>query len=374
MRLLDRYLLREFLVPLGYCLGGFLVFWLTFDVLSELDSFQESQLRLWEIVRYYEAKTPDFLVIVMPVALLLALLYAMTNHARHNEITAIRAAGLSLWRLGMVYLAVGLGFSVVLFAVNEWWVPDSLERADRILHPDRLGPAGEGSRDWRRSLNFRHSGADRIWSIGAYNIKTFEMLHPQIDWRLSDGSRRHLFAERGLRTNHAWLFLNTQQWTNQPGTNSLPVPSLMDSVLIEDFEETPEMIQSEIKISNLSNLKAARKIQLSLKEILNYQRLHPNLEPRDSVMLQTQFHARLAAPWTCLVVVLIALPLSTRVSSRRNVFVGVANSIFICFSYFVLLKLGLVLGTSGLLLPWLAAWMPNFVFAGLGLALSVRHT
>src|SRR4026207_26710 len=82
MRLLDRYLLRELLVPLGYCLGGFLVFWVSFDLLSQLDEFQEKKLRVLDLAEYYLVKMPDLLLIVMPVALLLALLYALTNHAR----------------------------------------------------------------------------------------------------------------------------------------------------------------------------------------------------------------------------------------------------------------------------------------------------
>ena len=45
---------------------------------------------------------------MLPIALLLALLYALTNHARHNEITAMRAAGVSLWRLCVPYFVIGL--------------------------------------------------------------------------------------------------------------------------------------------------------------------------------------------------------------------------------------------------------------------------
>src|SRR5215471_5695953 len=133
MRLLDRYLLRELLVPLGFCLSGFLLLWVSADLVNELGSLQEHKLTLREIVAYYVVQAPGFLVLGMPIALLLALLYALTNHARHNEITAIRAAGVSLWRLCVPYLGVGLGASLVLFALNEVWVPRSLEAADRIL-------------------------------------------------------------------------------------------------------------------------------------------------------------------------------------------------------------------------------------------------
>ena len=72
-------------------------------------------------------------------------------------------------------------------------------------------------------------------------------------------------------------------------------------------------------------------------------------------------HGRIAAPWTCAVVVVIAVPFAAA-SGRRNLFVGVASSILICFAYFVLQQLCLALGAGGHLPAWLAAWLPNGAF------------
>src|SRR5664279_6549748 len=107
MRLLNRYLLRELLVPLGYCLCGFLIFWITADLFVKLGDFQRQGLEARDIAEYYLLSLPEFLTLVLPIALLLALLYALTNHARHQENTAIRAAGVSMWRLSVPYLGVG---------------------------------------------------------------------------------------------------------------------------------------------------------------------------------------------------------------------------------------------------------------------------
>ena len=99
MRLLDRYLLRELLVPLAYCLGGFLIFYIAFDLIFQINRFLDAHLLFWDIVEYYVVTLPELLVEqVLPVSLLLALLYATTNHSRYNELTAIRAAGVGLWR------------------------------------------------------------------------------------------------------------------------------------------------------------------------------------------------------------------------------------------------------------------------------------
>ena len=78
MRLLDRYLLRELLIPLGYCLVGFLIFWIAFDLFSELGAFQQDKLKPREVAQYYLVLTPKLLQeIILPAALLLALLYAL---------------------------------------------------------------------------------------------------------------------------------------------------------------------------------------------------------------------------------------------------------------------------------------------------------
>src|SRR6266849_6962646 len=122
MRLLDRYLLRELLTPLGYCLGGILIFWLSFDLYSELSEFQKNRLTGADIFQYYVVQLPEMLVFpLLPVVLLLALLYALSNHARYNELTAMRAAGISLWRLSLPYVAVGALLSLGSSAMNEFW-------------------------------------------------------------------------------------------------------------------------------------------------------------------------------------------------------------------------------------------------------------
>ncbi len=370
MRLLDRYLLRELLIPLGYCLSGFLIFWIAFDLFSQLDDFQRYKLKGLEVAEFYLVKTPELLVTVMPIALLLALLYALTNHARHQELTAIRAAGVSLWRTSLPYLAVGLFFSLVLFGLNETIVPDSASLTEEILHRHQPVSTNDPSRFVQRNLEFRNTRDNRFWSIQAYNVETYRMVKPLVVWVLPDGSQREIVAERGERVNGVWTFYGVQQLISA-SADALPQPRFTNELAFPEFSETPEQIKSEIKYRSLTSRQLANKVQLSLPEILNYLRLHPQLSPADSASLHTQLHARLAAPWTCLVVVLIALPFGAP-SGRRNVFVGVASSIFIGFTYFVLLRLGMALGIGNHLPPWLAAWLPNLLFGGAGLWLTQR--
>jgi len=372
MRLLDRYLLREFLVPLGYCLCGFLILWIFFDLFAEMNTFQSKKLHGGDIAQYYLVNMPETLSIILPITVLLALLYALTNHNRHHEITAIRAAGVGLWRLCLPYLGVGFVASIVLFALNELVVPDSSEAADKILNRRAPKTAGSLPPNKVANLGFTNSRDGRKWLIGVYNMDTAEMTKVHVDWKLSDGSSRWVIAERVARTNDAWTFYNVNEYKEAPETGALPLPSIQtNEMAFPEFTETPDEIKSEIKISgaNRPSQRMTKLPELSIQEILSYLSLHP--QPQRDKELYTKLYGRMAAPWTCLVAILIAIPFGAG-GGRRNVFVGVASSIVICLMYYFLQPLCLTFGSAGYLPPWLAAWLPNLVFGIAGLWMTSR--
>jgi lipopolysaccharide export LptBFGC system permease protein LptF len=152
--------------------------------------------------------------------------------------------------------------------------------------------------------------------------------------------------------------------------DALPILLVKTNVLIKpEFSETPDQIRSEIQLSTGSSLVKARKADIPIAVIVSYLRLHPY--PSQAAALYTKLEGRLATPWTCLVVVLIAMPFGAA-SGRRNVYVGVASSILICFAYFVLQQVCLAAGAGGKMPPWLAGWLPNLAFGVTGLWMTAR--
>lgn len=368
MRLLDRFLLRELAIPLAYCLAGFLMFWISFDLFTALDDFQRDHLLARDIAEYYWIRTPELLVVVLPIALLLAMLYALANHSRHHEITAMRSAGISLWRICVPYFAVGAAFSALDFYLNEQLAPSVSDRIERLLKsrtPTNVDP------QIVQNLNFRNAKDNRIWNIGAFNPATGELSNPQIEWRFRDGSRRTLIARAGLHTNGAWQFAHVQILSYPPpgATNDIAFIRT-NQITVREWTETPGDIRLQIRFSKLNAVRASKRPQLSLNEIA-YLKSHLELNPRDAAILETQRQGRLAQPWTCLVVALIAIPFGAA-SGRRNVFIGVALSIFLCFGYFILQRFGLALGSGGFINPAIGAWLPNALFTTAGLWLTHR--
>ncbi len=363
MRLLDRYLLRELFIPLGYCLCGFLIFYIAFDLIASLNHFQEQHLQLRDVLEYYLVKLPDIIVFILPVTLLLALLYTLTNHARHHELTAIRAAGVSLWRLCAPYLVVGFLFSVIAIALNELRVPDSEAKQFEISHRHTGTPGA--TKPTQGSLGFYNKRDGRNWIIGSYNFKTDVMTDPQVYWS-EHGTNFHLVAKHAERVNDVWTFYDAT--TFSPG-DPLGVPA--GKLAMPQFSETPRQFDKEARFAGRFQGKlSADSVEMPIREILDYLD-HPDLSAKDERWLRTQLHRRFAEPWSSFVVVLIAIPFGAA-SGRRNIFMGVAGSIVICFVYFILLKVGLALGTGGYLPGWIAAWLPNAFFGITGFWLMLR--
>jgi len=367
MRLHDRYLMRELITPLAFCLGGFMVLGLSFFFTKQLEIIQDKKLNLGEIAAYCSAGMLEFFVLIMPLLLLLALLYALTNHARHNEITALRAAGVSLWRICLPYFTVGLLATIVYFALNEFAVPNCERWAGEILtrHVKPVAKADPKAPTARHS--FTISPENRSWVFnGDYDVVNNAIPNPTVQWSLPDGSLRILRADRAVYTNNVWTFYNAQIFMSFGAHGALEQSRITNSLAVPKFEETPEKIRLLLKFSDSQTLHATSSADIPLAELWEYLRNSPSLRPDDARALQTKFYGRIATPFTCFVVVLIAIPFGAQ-TGRRNMFFGVAGSIFIGLTFIVLQRVSLALGMNGQLPGWLAAWLPNLAFAGMGI-------
>lgn len=374
MRLLDRYFLRELLVPLAFCVGGFLVIYLAADVLTRMEDFHGKKFTGANILTWYLISLPAFVVQVMPISLLLSLLFTLSAHAKNHEITAVRAAGVSLWRLAAPYFAVGFVCSLGVLALNELWIPD-IDQKTEAIEESHLAAKDIAKRRVIRDFGFSCApeGVPRMWLVGAYDPVTGDMTKVQLDWVRSDGTRRWLAADAARFTNSVWTFVNAVEFHENPMLNVNLAPVLRTNLLtLKELSETPDEIRSAVKISQrLNGGRKTRGVDLPVSDIRDYLRLHPKPTPAEQNWIYTNLHGRLALPWACLVVVLIALPFGAA-SGRRNVFMGVAGSIAICFAYFVLQQVGIALGVAGIVPSWLGGWMPNLIFAATGIWLTAR--
>ena len=261
-----------------------------------------------DILEYYVVTLPELLVEqVLPVSLLLALLYTLTNLSRYNELTAIRSAGVGLWRLSMPYICVGAAFGAIVFAIGEFWLPSASERAKFILER-RL--AGAAQRDWVPNLEIYNETALREWNIVRFNRRTSELVLPKIQWNIGGSSNEVIWAKSAAYEGGQWNFYDAVVW--RWPSNGFPTYVGSNAVLRQSFPETPAWLNSEIKVNSLNPSDAAKGqgAQLSIREILDFIRLPFARQPRKKAIAvdATQRTPR-CTPFTCLAVVpTIALP------------------------------------------------------------------
>ena len=123
MKLLDRYVIRNFLQVYLYCIAGFISIWLIFDVSDNISTFIDEHVSLLLVARYYATQIPQVLIILLPVSLLLSLLFALGRMSRANEIVSMLTAGISLPRVLMPLIGMGLLTVAASMALNYSLAP-----------------------------------------------------------------------------------------------------------------------------------------------------------------------------------------------------------------------------------------------------------
>src|SRR6201981_1087400 len=125
MKLLDRYVIRNFIQVYLYCIAGFISIWLIFDISDNISTFIDQHVGFLLTIRYYATQVPQILIILLPVSLLLALLFSLGRMSRANEIVSMLTAGVSLPRVLRPLIGMGLLTVAASMALNYSLAPHS---------------------------------------------------------------------------------------------------------------------------------------------------------------------------------------------------------------------------------------------------------
>jgi LPS export ABC transporter permease LptG len=356
MRLLDRYVLRNFLQAYLYCIAGFISIWFIFDISDNISNFLDERISRALIAQYYLTQAPQILVVLLPVSLLLALLFCLARMSRSNEIVSMLTAGVSIPRVLAPLLAAGLLTTLGSAALNYSLAPHAEYARKKLLEDPNAS---------RKALGilgqiFRNRTDNRTWFIqqfqpGGNAFVTVQILQQDE----SDNIVTNYIATRVLYhpDNQAWELQEVKVvYYDQSGNITRIVDS--PSITIANWTETPFRLSS-------ANLRAE---YLSVPELRDYLTFNSDFPPTLLAPFATHLQYRMALPWTCLVITLIATPLGIGYS-RRGVLASVAIAILLAFSMNFVTHLFLALGEGARVPSWVAAWMPNILFAAIGLFL-----
>lgn len=365
MRLLTRYVLREFLIPLSYCLTGFVSIYVLFDLFGSFSRMMAAKLTFGDAVLYFCGYFAPYLHYIVPAALLLATLYTMWSFCRHSEIVAMRASGVSFLTIVKPLFAVSLLMGGFVFYVDEVFVPARAQWAAQLktVKFDR--------QEMMRADNvvLRNAAADRTWNVNS----------------LMDAEGRHLSGVRitvdrpggGVRLmtvtadradyldGEWWLTGARFQHYNARGEEvSTPTPE-MDALPLRcfpEFRERPEDFMAQNRPWKFN----------SIRQRFRYLKSHPELsaEARRDGIYDTW--AQIMAPFACVIITLFAIPAGIA-SGRQSVFRGILGALAMYFSFYGLTIFMMVLAKNGWCPPVPAAMLPAVVFSMLGVRAFCRQ-
>ena len=352
MKLLDRYVLRNFIQPYAYCIVGFISIWLIYDISDNVSVFIDQNFGLWRTGHYYLTQLPQIGVILLPISLLLALLYSLGRMSRANEIVSMLTAGISIPRVLFPLIFVGLLTVWATYALNYELAPHGETARRSLLMSERV----------RREMRiegqiFRNRSENRTWFIQSFRRGENQFHNVQVLQQDQNDKIITNYIALGATfdpTAKTWE-LHGVKIVNYDGQGNITHEEMQSSLIINNWSETPYRLGS-------ANVRAEN---LSVPELREY--LHYNSDfPRTLLApFHTHLQYRLALPWTCMVVVLIAAPLGIGYS-RRGILSSVAASIVLVFAMQVLTHLFIALGEGDRVPAWIAGWMPNLIFTVIG--------
>lgn len=359
MRILDRYILRTFFVPFFYCILSFELIYIVFDLFDNMQDFMDAGAPFLEVLQFYAILLPSSAIYIVPISLLLAVLYSLAQFTRHNELTAMRASGISLNRLMWPFLVVGIVASIAVGIVNETLAPWSLYRSDQLI--DLYRSKGQREVFIEKNLPYKNVAAGRIWLIDRFDTRSYEMKGVNLIVQGEEGyDAAEISAERAeWKDGVLWFYDMEKQNLRRNGFPDGP-PQIFAYREMADFDETPEMFMNERKDPEY----------LSAAEIKTFIETH-SLEPGIVTRLNVDRHYRLAIPWACVIITMIGIPFGAH-TGRKGALAGIALILALFFAYYTIIYIGLGLGKNGYISPELACWTPHAVFFVVAILMIVR--
>lgn len=345
MRVLDKYILKEFFRNFFLSLLFFTILLLVIRFSEkELGKFVSERMTLSTSLFSLFLQIPSYIIQVAPPSVLFAAFFSLGRMAQNNEITAMRTAGVSLYRVFLPVLIASFILSILMIVFYDQVVTRALEKDDKINKY-------AGSLELASNVVFEGSG-NRVFYIYFLFLKENRMQNVTI----------YEFDETGKVQRET--FAREARWSEETWT--------LKEAIIREFENenVKEQRYSEIQITvpedpvlmvkSSKDMKAVPFNQLS--KIINFKRASGKSVRKDLVV----FHDRISFPFACFIMALLGAPLFI-MFGRSGTAVGFLLTMFISFLYYgIAIAVFEAFGNNGKLPPAVSCWVANFLFGTVG--------
>jgi LPS export ABC transporter permease LptG len=354
-RLLDIYVLRGFWFFFILVLIVFVALFILITLFELLPDIVKNRIDTSIVASYFFYLVPQILYYVIPLTVLLAILINLGTLTKTNEILAVKAGAVSLYRMAMPLLFMGLILSAGIYFLQDFMLPYANQRQDEY-HDLIKGRAPQTYRDPQRK--WMAGTSDRI-----YHYTYFDP-----DQNLLGGISIFDFKPDTLELNQ-WIFAARGEWT---GTWTLEDGwirriSPTGTVDYQPFKtlsspdiDQPDYFKKEVRT-------AAQMTYLELKRYIT------NLRQSgfDVTALMVDLYRKLSFPLVTFIMAIIGIPFSFT-TGKKGAFYGIGLCLAVGIIYWSTFELFDKLGGINRLSPFVAAWFPNLIFGFGGVWMMLR--
>ena len=352
-QLIDLYILRRFVYHFGLLMAVFVFLFETFTFFEILDEIARHRVPFLTVINYFRYLTPYLLYNLAPLGALVAVLVTLGVMSKNNEIVAIKASGISLYRLTVPLLFAGIALAATMLVLDDTYLPYANQRQDALrnqikgrppqtyTHPQRW-ILGENSKIYNYDLFDPTQNLFGGLSVVELEPATFQV-------------RRRIFAARARWSDPQKLWVLESGWIRDFSDGTIARYEPFNATALPELTEPPGYFNREIR----------QAFQLSWRELRRYIN---DLQRAgfDVSNLTVQWHVKIAFPLIAPISMLLAIPFAFLVGTRGAVG-GVAVGVTIGILYWSLARLLDAMGGVGQLPPFLAGWAPDLIFFFLGL-------
>jgi lipopolysaccharide export system permease protein len=355
--LIQRYLIREMLPPFGITLIFFLFIFLMTKLLEVTNFVVNYDVDAWIIGLMLLYSVPFFLQFVIPMAVMMGVLLAFLRLSSDNETVAMKACGISVYRV----LGPALGFSLVGTVITAWVTVYAMPWGSAALKRTTIELAASSLEVGLKERSFNDQFTDVVVYVSEVDPHSGTLYHLFIEDRRNPEVISTIIAPQGrLHKSPAALSAHLQLDDGAITQVDLATRSA-NAVHFDRYD-----LRLNLQLDNVEG-KGGRKhrSEMSLAEMRRYLKTY---EKRDSRYFRTlmDYHKKFSIPLAGIVLGLLAVPLGFQSGGARKSY-GVGLGLVLFLLYYVLLTAGWTYGKTGALPPQVGMWAPNVVFGGLAL-------
>ena len=348
--ILDDFVLRDFVLNFSLVLAAMLMLSLVFTVFELLGDILRNQVSPWTVGEYLLNVTPYFLYNSAQYGVLLAVLISLGMMQRYNEVTALKATGISIYRIIVPVLLAAVLVALGLFLSDQFYLPHANKRQDALLNTIKGKPPQTYLNPYRKWIFGQHStiyyyqlfDPDKNQfgdlSVFQFNPVAFQMVN-------------RIYAGRANWDDSLHRWVCSQGWQRSFHNDAIQDFHTFDVSTFPAVSEPPSYFRKEVKQS----------LEMNYEQLRSY--IHDLQQSGfEVVRLRVQLQKKLAFPVITFVMALLAIPFALS-AGKRGAVAGVATAIGIAAIYSMVSGLFEAMGNISQLPPVLAAWSPDVIFA-----------